>query len=575
MKTSDCGSRTANHFRTIRFLLASVLVCLPIRGLSAPANVSFAQSGSRIDAYDYVEITATIEKPDAKNPFTDASLTGTFQTADGNKGWKIEGFCDSPDGSIFRIRFMPEQPGKYTFQLNYKQSDWQMPFKGSLEVTGGHRRGTVAVDPEYPWHFIWSGSKEHFFFNGTTAYFLVGWRDDRVINDSIERLHKLKVNRMRVLLEGAGATLGGLEPVDTGENFTMMLRPWLAKAPNSFENPCIDFTRFDVPYWQKWERMLRSARDRDMNISVVFYWELDREPTSPKFAGSEDERRYFRYAVARLSAFSNVTWDLGDDLDSYRDEKWAHEMGNQLMNWDPYHHLATSHPTHPGNQDRASPWFSFTSIQEWSRRQHQIMLEQRELQVKTGRIIPQTNEEYGYEDHYPKWGPEPPGDDTDVLRRVAWDIAMAGAYGTAGETVHRGVNYWPDTGGGWLNGRGDDSMIMLKGYEHMVDFFTSFEWWKTEPHDELINNGAYCLAKPGEIYAVYLPLRGQCGRAENLHHDTECGAYKLQLAPGVYDGTWFRAATGETIPIPSIQGPEWTLPPTPGWGDWALLLKRR
>ena len=125
------------------------------------------------------------------------------------------------------------------------------------------------------------------------------------------------------------------------------------------------------------------------------------------------------------------------------------------------------------------------------------MLEEREIQKKTGRIIPQTNEEYGYEDHYPHWAP---GHRRIRRRRcaaTAWDIAMAGAYGTAGESARRGTNIWPDTGGGWINGRGDDTMIMLKGYAHMVDFFTSFEWWKTEPHDELVNNGAYCLAEPG------------------------------------------------------------------------------
>jgi hypothetical protein len=72
-----------------------------------------------------------------------------------------------------------------------------------------------------------------------------------------------------------------------------------------------------------------------------------------------------------------------------------------------------------------------------------------------------------------------------VLRRTAWDIAMAGAYGTTGESARRGTGIWPDTGGGWVNGRGDDTMTMLAGYAHMVDFFTSFEWWKTEPHDEL------------------------------------------------------------------------------------------
>ena len=51
----------------------------------------------------------------------------------------------------------------------------------------------------------------------------------------------------------------------------------------------------------------------------------------------------------------------------------------------------------------------------------------------------------------------------------AWDIAMAGAYQTTGETARRGTNVWPDTGGGWINGRGDDTMNMLKGYAHMVD----------------------------------------------------------------------------------------------------------
>jgi hypothetical protein len=41
----------------------------------------------------------------------------------------------------------------------------------------------------------------------------------------------------------------------------------------------------------------------------------------------EDERRYLQYIVARLGAFSNLTWDLGDDLGSIHDEKWAHEIG--------------------------------------------------------------------------------------------------------------------------------------------------------------------------------------------------------------------------------------------------------
>jgi len=140
---------------------------------------------------------------------------------------------------------------------------------------------------------------------------------------------------------------------------------------------------------------------------------------------------------------------------------------------------------------------------------------------------------------------------------------MAGAYGTAAESTRRGTNIWPNTGGGWINGRGDDTMTMLKGYGHMVDFFTSFEWWKTEPHDELVNNGAYCLAQPGEIYAVYLP-RG--------------GDVTLQLQAGDYQANWFSAFTGEKVALPLVTasaGAPWTSPKAPDRQDWALLLERR
>ena len=534
------------------------LLSLAVTSSSAGAanTVSFSQPVETVEAYDYVEVIARVDNPDAANPFLDATLTGSFSKVDGTDPKSVEGFCDSADGSVFRIRFMPASAGDYTWTATYRQGASAVTHKGAFKASSSRRKGPIRVDPKYPWHFIWEGTGEHYFFNGTTAFWLMGWRDERIITNSIDRLRALKINRLRVLLSGAANILWG-EPVMTGENFTMMLRPWIAAAPKSFDNPKIDFTRFNVAYWQKWERMLRHARDHDVIMSAIL--EISTHKAQPA-AGSEDERRYIRYAVARLGAFSNITWDLGDDLDSFRDEKWTHETGTLLVGWDPYKHLASSHPTHRAPQDRGSDWFGFTSIQDWSRTQHSLMLDERALQKKTSRIIPQANEEYGYEDHYPHWAPKPDADSAETLRRCAWEIAMAGAYGTAGESARRGVNIWPDTGGGWINGRGDDTMVMLKGYEHMVDFFTSFDWWKTEPHDELVNNGAYCLAQPGEIYAVYLPKEG---------------TVTVKLEPGTYEATWFSAFTGEKIALPPIKGPVWTSPKTPGWLDWALLIKKQ
>lgn len=541
--------------RALRSVFFAFLAMSPVVSHATPASVSFSSPQPQIDRYGFVEITASVQSPDATNPFEDASLTGVFETTGGAHRRQVEGFCDSKDGSTFRIRFMAPEAAEYKYTVTYKQGGFEKTAQGNFRSVEAHKRGILRVDPDYPWHFLWEGTGEHYFFNGTTAYWLVGWRDDRVIQYSIDRLHRLKVNRMRVTIAGREATTFFGEPVMIGDNWTALIAAWPAQNAEDPFHPGFDYSHFNLPYWQKFERMLAFARDRDMIISLVL--DMNDGRVHPA-AASEDERRFIRYAIDRFGAFSNITWDLGDDLDSYRDEKWTHDTGMFIQQQDPYKHLETSHPAVSNDhQDRASSWFSFTSYQEWSRNQHALMLESRKLQEKTGRIIPQTNEEYGYEDHYPRWA-APGSDSADALRRTAWDITMAGAYGTSGESARRGTNIWPDAGGGWLNGRGDDTQTMFLGYGHMVDFFTSFEWWKTNPHDELVNHGNYCLADPGKIYVVYLPHGGSA---------------RVQLRPGRYQASWFSAMTGEVIELPEAAGPEWTSPEAPDTNDWALLIR--
>ena len=105
----------------------------------------------------------------------------------------------------------------------------------------------------------------------------------------------------------------------------------------------------------------------------------------------------------------------------------------------------------------------------------------------------------------------------------------------------------------------DDSMVMLNGYARIVEFFMSFDWWKTNPHDELVDKGAFCLADPGKTYAVYLP-RG--------------GKVTVKLAGGTYKANWFNPRDGGTKALPPANVPAWTSPDSPDAGDWALLLKK-
>jgi len=371
------------------------------------------------------------------------------------------------------------------------------------------------------------------------------------------------VNRIRVTIAGRVDRFFG-EPVMNGDNFTTYPTPWPARHADEMLNPGFDYSRFHLGYWQKIDRALLYARDRDVIISLIL--DMDDNKVHPA-AGSEDEYRYIRYAISRFGAYSNITWDVGNEMDRNRPGDWTHKTGTLIKAWDPYKHLASIHTFSEAYQDRTSEWFDFCSFQDWNRSQHAYILRERAAQEKLGRIIPQANEEYGYEDHYPMWAPQPDGESADTLRRCAWDIYMAGGYQTAGESAKRGTNVWPDTGGGWMNGRGDDTQTMFVGYSHIVDFFTSFEWWRTNPHDELARGGAYCLAKPGEIYAVYLPNRS--AKTQERQRAT------IHLGPGTYEAHWFSATTGAIIPLPPAKGPDWTSPQAPDWSDWALLLLKQ
>ena len=528
----------------------------PPRAATVLPTLSMSSSADRITCYDFIEVVLKASQPTARSAFTDAFVTGTFGLADRPDRVTVDGFADAADGSVFRIRFMPTIPGTYTFSVTYWQDNLEQTLRGTFEAIKGTRRGLLAIDPAYPWHFMWAGTSEHYFLNGTTAFLLMGWDDERTIRSIIDRLSGLSVNRVRVLLDGRTDHFWG-EPIREGKGFRATLNPWESQRPGDALIPGFDYTRFNTPYWQKFERMVAHARDRDVVVSVIFQWnDTEVHPA----AGSDDERRYFRYAVARLAAYSNVTWDLGDDLDQFRSDGWTHDMGMFVRALDPYHHLATSHPVDNEHQDRTSEWFGMTSFQRWERPLHGWMLRQREQQAKTGRIIPQVNEEYGYEEHYPNWAPyAPPAASSDGDRRAAWEMAMAGTYQTTGETAKRGTGVLPDTGGGWVNGRGDRTMVMLDGYARMVAFFSAFDWWTTEPHDEIVDNGAFCLARPGDIYVAYLP---------------HGGTVTLMLAPGRYHARWFNPRSGVFSDAPAAEGPRWTSPRSADDQDWALLLER-
>jgi hypothetical protein len=535
------------------YFTAWVMLLMSTAAASARPEIKFVDPEGALEVFDFAEIEIHVNNPNIENPFVDASVQGTFQRV-GEDPVQVDGFCDAADGSLFRIRFMPRRPGRYHYEIHYRQSERDVEHRGTLQAVASRRRGPLRVDPENRWHFIWEGTKDHYFWNGTTTYYLMGW-DEGTIRESIDRLHRLKINRLRVLLYGRNNPRPWRQPVVPTDHFKLHLNPWPAQRPDDIKNPGFDLTRFHLDHWRKYERLLRYARERDMIVSVIFFIGGQVLPT-PFEAGSEAEDLYYRYGIARLAAFSNVTWDLGNEHNFHRQvPDWADTLGPRVKAWDPYDHLTSAHNV--TYRTPISTWLDMQLIQRWDSGQNTFMLEQRQAQREHGHIVPQVNEEYGYEDLWEKY---PGHRAAETRRKNAWVIYMAGGYQTNGESARRGTGVAPDTGGGWVNGRGDDAMTMLTGYGHIVDFFTAFDWWNCEPlNTSVLAGSACCLGKPGTLYILYFRAGGRA---------------TLRLTQDRYRVKWYNPRTGQWQGIGLASGPNWTTPPTPGNEDWVLWLEK-
>jgi hypothetical protein len=542
-------------------------------------RVTFTPSADRVPCYEFVEITLSTAGSRATNPFTGVTVEGAFGPR-GSQPVRVDGFCDSSDGSVFRVRFMPSRPGSYDYTVKYREEGFEQSHQGRFEATDERKKGIVRVDPEFPSHFQWEGTRERYFWNGTTAYWLAGW-DTGHIGPIIDRLDRLKVTRVRAALSGRVADgRAWFENVYPTNGFSFRLNPWVARNPASVENPDFDVTRFNVDYWRKWEQLILQARSRDMVVSVIFYVDGRRpgvDPFGEKGMGGPDEQRYYRYAVARLAPFGNVMWDIANEYRLFRNDAWAEQMGTFVKQCDPYDHLTSTHG-HGDFRFGRSAWADFALYQSWDESGgYDFMRHNRDLQAASGRIIPQINEEYGYEDHYPQgWGNDlkAPARAAVTRARIAWEICLAGGYQTTGERANQGTGWGPDTGGGWLNGRGDDTMTMLELYGHMYDFFTGITWWKLLPDTNLVTSlqphpkastpagnpaGRTFAARSaeGDLAAIYVSGGGIVTLRDDLLKD--------QLKP-----LWFSPRDGGMRNAPALRSRVYRTP-TPD--DWVLLFR--
>ena len=295
----------------------------------------------QVERWDVLEIA--VKGPGEGNPFVEQNIEGTFTGK--NETITTAGFYDG-DG-VYKVRFMPSFEGEYTYKTtgSFPEAETQ----GSFTVTPatGNNHGPVRVANKY--HFAYEDGVPYYSV-GTTCYV---WphQPDEVIQKTLAELDKGYFNKMRFCVfpkhyihnfkdpqtfpyEGAPVDASGL----TEENFSYNV---------GFEGNQWDFTRFDPEHFRRIERAILALRDRGIEADLIVMHPYDRWGFSDM--GKEADDLYWRYCIARFSAYRNLWWSLANEYDLMKAktlEDWEH-YASLLCQLDPLQPPALRAQLHP------------------------------------------------------------------------------------------------------------------------------------------------------------------------------------------------------------------------------------
>ncbi len=375
-------------------------------------STTFAQQP--IERWGRFEIL--LDGPQAGNPFTDITLSAEF--FNGTEKIKTDGFYDG-DGK-YKIRFMPPKSGvwKYKTSSNSKILNGRT---GSFECIAatGNNHGPVQVADTY--HFKYADGKRYYPF-GTTLY---AWTHQPKALEEIT-LNTLKnnaFNKVRMCV---------FPKFYAGVENEPEVYPYEKKSETKGSNGRIkfvwDFTKFNPAFFQHLEKRIDDLRDLGIEADVIIFHPYDKGRWGFDSLGKENDLKYIKYLVARLSSFRNVWWSLANEFDYIKTkprEDWD-TYTKAVVSADPYKHLCS---IHNGSvyYDNWRPEFTHVSIQNGS------VVEDfgRATLLRDVFSRPMVYDEVCYEgDLSQRWGHLSGEEMTEAF----WQGVIAGTYVTHGET---------------------------------------------------------------------------------------------------------------------------------------------
>ncbi len=390
-----------------------------------------------------------VKGPSEGNPFTEQSISAVFKSK--NETIETAGFYDGQ--GRYKVRFMPSFVGEYEYEI---RTSFGAEEKGSFTVTepGEGNHGPVHTAEQY--HFAYADGTPYYSL-GTTCY--VFWlQEDEIVEQTFETLKNGPFNKIRFCVFPKHYIHNFKDPVTFPYEGHAGDRSWLNEENFSYfmevEGNDFDLTRFNLAHFQRLDRTIERLMDLGIEADIIVMHPYDCWGFSHMTREQDD--LYWKYVIARYSAYRNVWWSLANEYDllfTKKLEDWEH-YAELLCRLDPYQHLRSVHHCRTP-YDFTRPWITHVSYQRIDLyKSAELGTELRERYGK-----PVVFDEIAYEGNIDNgWG----NISGEEMTRRFWEAALRGTYPGHGETYANedDILWWSH--GGKLHGTSPERILFLK-----------------------------------------------------------------------------------------------------------------
>ncbi len=400
----------------------------------------------------------------------DLSFQGLFTSPSG-KQMRHHGFYDGQDK--WKIYFMPNEVGRWTYRT-VCAAETLDGLRGAFECVPSDLKGSVLPDPLKPnrWKttegdhvmpLIWGVGSYH----DGRAHFRAHGADHPLVMRALMHAREVRATWLHTC-----AIV--LKRDDWAEHFPMEAMPYLEGKEGIHFNPV---------FWDNLNSRMDAARDLDMGAYVMLYTDdglrPDRLGIRPH---SAEERRLYRYLMARLAPYPLILWDSGIDISEYRDAVWIDDFTDWFHQNDPWRHPVSSR--HGGGSGSVIP-----ARQTYESLGGAFLPSRADLLLQFGKPFPTA-----HTDHWRIFIPRGAWDN-DKIRKALWRCALSG-----GQAPFPDYSQGPFEEDAFLQGKKSIVMVMRFIAEELRHGLGGLE-----PDDAIIirGEGAIVAHHPGYEVLVF------------------------------------------------------------------------